>query len=109
MLSIAGGDADVTENRPSDASANRLVKYLLERGLGGVPPLSSAEDLATEYLIDQGYADHDARVFDVIMLRFFTGLSVEQTADVLESSPRTVKRCWSYGRTWLYRRITAGE
>ena len=52
----------VMQVEPTDASAGRLVSYLLEKGLDGVPPLSSAENLATEYLIDQGYATHDRRV-----------------------------------------------
>jgi uncharacterized protein (DUF697 family) len=38
------------------------VKYLLEKGLGGAGPLSSARNLADEYLIDQGYATDDQRV-----------------------------------------------
>lgn len=51
---------------PTEASANKLVTYLLEKGLGGVPPLSSAANLAAEYLIDQGYETHDARVDSLI-------------------------------------------
>jgi hypothetical protein len=41
---------------------NRLTVFLLEAGLAGAGPLSSANDLATEYLIDKGYADDDRRV-----------------------------------------------
>ena len=51
---------------PNDPSASKLVTYLLEKGLGGAGPLSSAEDLATEYLIDDGYIDHDKRVDSLI-------------------------------------------
>ena len=36
----------MTKRAPTEASANKLVTYLLEKGLGGVPPLSSAENLA---------------------------------------------------------------
>lgn len=52
----------MTQLIATDASAGKLVKYLLEKGLGGAGPLSSAENLATEYLIDQGYATDDERV-----------------------------------------------
>jgi uncharacterized protein (DUF697 family) len=52
----------MTERVPTDASANRLVQYLLEKGLGGFPPLSSAADLADEYLIDQDFESDDKRV-----------------------------------------------
>lgn len=51
---------------PTEASANQLVRYLLDKGLGGVGPLSSAENLAQEYLIDQGYVDLDERVDSLI-------------------------------------------
>jgi len=37
----------------------------------------------------------------VVTLRYFAGLSVEQTSDILEISPRTVKRYWAYARAWL--------
>lgn len=41
----------------------------------------------------------------IVELRFFGGLSVEQTAEVLGVAPRTVKRDWSVARVWLYREI----
>jgi RNA polymerase sigma-70 factor (ECF subfamily) len=41
------------------------------------------------------------RQSDVIELRFFGGLSVEETAEVLNLSPPTVVRDWSFGRAWL--------
>ena len=56
----------MTQRAPTEESAGRLVTFLLDKGLGGFPPLSSAEDLATEYLIDQGYATHDARVDSLV-------------------------------------------
>jgi RNA polymerase sigma factor (TIGR02999 family) len=43
----------------------------------------------------------DARVSRVIELRFFAGLSVEETAVALHVSSRTVKRDWQFGRAWL--------
>lgn len=47
----------------------------------------------------------DARLREVVMLRYFTGLSVEETAATLDSSPRTVKRDWAVARAWLSRRL----
>ncbi len=41
---------------------------------------------------------HNPDVHDVVMLRFFAGLGVEETADALGISPRSVKRYWAYGR-----------
>ena len=37
----------------------------------------------------------------IVELRYFVGLTVEETADVLESSPTTVKRHWAMARAWL--------
>jgi RNA polymerase sigma factor (TIGR02999 family) len=42
---------------------------------------------------------------EVVKLRYFAGLSVEQTAEVLGVSPPTVKRYWAYARAWLLREI----
>ncbi len=58
--------ASTPRGSANDASANRLVAYLLEKGLGGAGPLSSADNLAEEYLIDQSYLDHDKRVDSLI-------------------------------------------
>ena len=41
----------------------------------------------------------------VVRLRFFAGLSVEETAAALDCSPRTVKREWTYARAWLAREL----
>jgi RNA polymerase sigma factor (TIGR02999 family) len=42
---------------------------------------------------------------EVVKLRYFTGMSVEQTAEILEISPMTAKRYWAYARAWLLREI----
>ena len=39
----------------------------------------------------------------VVELRFFAGLSIQETADVMEISPATVKRHWEFARAWLFR------
>jgi RNA polymerase sigma factor (TIGR02999 family) len=45
----------------------------------------------------------------VVELRFFGGLSIKETADIIGVSPATVKREWTIARAWLQREITAGE
>jgi RNA polymerase sigma factor (TIGR02999 family) len=45
----------------------------------------------------------------VVELKFFSGLSVEETAEVLGVSPRTVKRDWNVAKAWLRREISEGE
>ena len=50
----------------------------------------------------------DPRKVQVVEMRFFGGLSVEETAEVLRVSPVTVKRDWRGARAWLYRKLTGG-
>lgn len=45
---------------------------------------------------------------DLIKLRYFAGLTLEQAAEALDLSLTTAKRHWRYARAWLYNRITAG-
>ena len=45
----------------------------------------------------------------IVELRYFGGLSIEDTADVLNISPRTVRREWQRARAWLYRMISEGS
>jgi RNA polymerase sigma factor (TIGR02999 family) len=52
-------------------------------------------------------AEIDPRKSRMVELRFFGGLSVEETAEVLNVSPRTVMREWSLARVWLYRELSS--
>lgn len=51
----------------------------------------------------------DPRQSRIVELRYFGGLSIEATAEVLKISPATVKREWNIARTWLHREIRRGE
>jgi RNA polymerase sigma factor (TIGR02999 family) len=50
-------------------------------------------------------AESDPELAAVVDLRFFGGLSVEETAAALATSPRTVKRRWQVAKAWLHREI----
>lgn len=52
----------MTGPEPRDVPGGALAAYLLDKGLAGLGPLSGAESLATEYLIDTGYENDDRRV-----------------------------------------------
>lgn len=49
----------------------------------------------------------DARQAQIVELRFFGGLSIEETAEVLEISPATVKREWAIAKMWLEREMSS--
>jgi RNA polymerase sigma-70 factor (ECF subfamily) len=54
-------------------------------------------------------AHFDARKSRVVELRFFGGLAVDETADVLGVSPETVKRDWKLAKAWLRRELTSAD
>jgi len=48
------------------------------------------------------------RLTDLVVMRFFGGLTIEETAEVVGVSPATVKRDWLLARAWLYRELQEG-
>jgi RNA polymerase sigma-70 factor (ECF subfamily) len=70
---------------------------------GGRPTDLAALDDAMNAL-----ARLDPRKVQVVEMRFFGGLSVEETAEVLKVSAVTVMRDWSTAKAWLYRELTGG-
>lgn len=48
----------------------------------------------------------DARQSQIVELRFFGGLSIDETAEALAISPATVKRDWDMAKTWLFRELS---
>ena len=106
------------------AMAARLMRRILvddarsrgyqKRG-GGVQQITFAESLpvSDEQPTDLAALDDalqvlavvDDRKSRVVELRFFGGLSVEETAEVLKISPETVKRDWKFAKNWLLREL----
>jgi RNA polymerase sigma factor (TIGR02999 family) len=98
-----------------------LVDYARERGRekrgGGlrvgsldedvVAPQPAVDVVALDAALDR-LAAADPQQGRVVELRFFAGLSVEETAQALGVSPATVKRDWATAKLWLYRELTAG-
>lgn len=81
----------------------------------GVEKVSLDEALTISAETNQSLLDLDKALdelekFDeqqcrVVELRYFAGLTIEETAEVLKISPTTVKRDWAIARAWLYRKI----
>ncbi len=62
------------------------------------------EQLAVHEALDR-LATHDARKAELVKLRYFVGMTIEQAADALGISEPTAKRDWAYARAWLFREI----
>jgi RNA polymerase sigma factor (TIGR02999 family) len=56
----------------------------------------------------ESLAGQDARAAQIVKLRFYAGLSVEEVAETLEVSTRTVLRDWEFARAWLYGVLSRG-
>jgi len=87
-----------------------------KRGGGAIPvPLENAELAAKTPGVDlvalddalNDLAQFDQRKAKIVELRFFGGLSAEETAEVLQVAPVTVTREWGKAKAWLYHTIKA--
>jgi RNA polymerase sigma factor (TIGR02999 family) len=82
-------------------------KLELDRDIAG----SQAQNLDILALDDA--LDHLAQISpqqsQIVELRFFSGLSIEDTSDVLGISPAAVKRSWTTARVWLFREMSRRE
>jgi len=124
-MRLVGDDAAAWENRAhffgAAARAMRqvLIDYARKRGRakrGGDQariPLNVV-DLAVEAPVEdvlavdravEKLAAKDPRMAEVVQLRFYAGLSVEETAAALGMSERTVRREWSLARAWMMREL----
>jgi RNA polymerase sigma-70 factor, ECF subfamily len=76
--------------------------------LDELPDLSgnrASELIALEDALN-ALAEKDPRKARVVELRFFGGLSVDETAEVLSVSPETVMRDWKFARSWLHAQLS---
>jgi len=93
---------------------NARRKRSLKRG-GGLPrqDLDEAELIAPEVrddvlALDEALtklAETDRAAAELVQLRYFTGLSIPEAAEILGVSVRTAERLWTYARAWLHREI----
>ena len=74
----------------------------------GTPKRREVDLVALDDALDS-LAKLDERQSRMVELRFFGGLSIEETSEVLGVSAPTVKREWASARAWLYREISGGS
>jgi RNA polymerase sigma factor (TIGR02999 family) len=129
-LRLVGGDAPPLQEQSWNnrghffgAAAEAMRRILIEnarrkqrlRHGGGqkrlnLDRLDLADDTADEQLLalDEALtklAAQEPVVTEVVKLRYFTGLTIEQTAEALGLSVRTANRHWAYARAWLYQQL----
>jgi RNA polymerase sigma factor (TIGR02999 family) len=91
---------------------SRKRRGIIQRiDLNGKPSLRHQPDMDTLQLDRalKALAAFDPRGARVTELRFFGGLSTEETAEVLGVTPRTVKRDWAAAKVWLLKEMKRGE
>jgi RNA polymerase sigma factor (TIGR02999 family) len=95
--------------RHADKRGRSLVRVTLDEAqlVDARGAAMSTDVLALDVALT-ALAEHDARKARVVELRFFGGLSVEETATVLDISVETVARDWRFAKLWLRRAIAGG-
>ncbi len=97
---------------------NARRKQRLKRGAGQrrvdlddveLPPETPSDDLIALDRALAKLATKDKVEADLVKLRYFAGLTLEQSASILELSERTATRHWAHAKAWLHRQITSTE
>ena len=101
---------DQARRRGSRKRGGGQAPVSLSDALAGDDPLGElASDLMELDDALDALAELNPRHARVVECRFFAGMNVEETAQALEVSERTVKYDWTLARAWLYRRLRGEE
>ena len=90
---------DQARRKGSHKRGGKGRRVELAEGMAYVEP--PADDLLALDEAIQKLQAHKPHLAEIVLLRYYTGLSVEETAGVLGESERTVYRDWRHARTWL--------
>jgi RNA polymerase sigma-70 factor (ECF subfamily) len=96
---------DFARARRAQKRGGDAVRVPIDEALDALPE-RRADVVALDDALE-ALAQFDPRKVRVVELRFFGGLSVEETADVLSVSPDTVMRDWKLAKAWLLRELSA--
>jgi RNA polymerase sigma factor (TIGR02999 family) len=97
---------DLARSRAADKRGGGAVRVTLDdAAIGGVAP--EADVIRLDDAL-QALAALDDRKSRVVELRFFGGLTADETAVALQVSSKTVLRDWEFARAWLQRELTRG-
>jgi RNA polymerase sigma factor (TIGR02999 family) len=95
---------DHARGQASQKRGGKPLKISLDEG-AVIANERSSEVIALDEAL-KGLAAIDLRQSSIVELRFFGGLSVDETAEVLALSPATIKREWRSAKLWLHREIS---
>jgi RNA polymerase sigma factor (TIGR02999 family) len=95
---------DQARRKASHKHGGQGRRLELAEGMTFIDP--PADDLLALDEAIQKLQAQKSHLAEIVMLRYFTGLSVEETASVLGQSVRTVYRDWRFARAWLTRELT---
>ena len=98
---------DIARRRRANRRGARAVHVPLD-GIDVAVAEPDADLVAIDEALDK-LATEDPRKARVVELRFFGGLSMEETAQALGISLRTANNDWAFARAWLYRALTEGR
>jgi RNA polymerase sigma factor (TIGR02999 family) len=96
---------DRARHKKSLRCGGGLERVELREDAASVPEPSD-EILAVDEALTR-LAAANPKAAELVKLRYFAGLSVDETAQALDMSPRAVDRLWSYARAWLQRAVGA--
>ena len=96
---------DRARARQAAKRSGACVTVVLDDGMAQTAP-RSCDVLALDRALTE-LSTVDPRQARLVELRYFGGLSLEETATLLEISPTTVKREWRIAKAWLYRRLSS--
>ncbi len=95
---------DNARRRGRDKRGGDFVRHDLREDCAAVCPDNFDELLSLDEALTK-LAAEDSDLAKLVELRYFTGLTIDETAEVLGVSPRTTKRNWAYARAWLQREM----
>ena len=96
---------DHARRRHRDKRGGTAIKLSLDEAVGVAEPEAEVDLLALDAALT-ALSTIDPRGARIVELRFFSGLTVEETSEVLAVSSSTVKREWRIARAWLYRELS---
>ncbi|HTS65624.1 MAG TPA: sigma-70 family RNA polymerase sigma factor [Candidatus Acidoferrales bacterium] len=99
---------DYARGQHAEKRGAGAVKLVLDEAMA-VPQQSPDIDLLSLNDALDRLTELDERQSRVVELRFFAGLSIEETAEVMHLSPASIKREWQTARAWLFREMSSAR